>query len=75
MAQTCPRHSFVGGARCNESILAACLTVLQRWLRDLDPQHLDEENESLAEPSQAQKVMKTLAFHVFSHGLNMVWGS
>ena len=33
---------------CNETVLLACMRVLQRWCLDLDPKHLDEEgNEAL----------------------------
>lgn len=35
-------------ARCNETILETCHRVLQRWLMDLDREHLDEESSTSA---------------------------
>ncbi|CAL1161196.1 unnamed protein product, partial [Cladocopium goreaui] len=35
---------------CNETILEACHLVLQRWLCDLDPKHLDEESTGRPSP-------------------------
>lgn len=44
--------------RCNETILEACHLVLQRWLCDLDPEHLDEESTGRPSPlSEAGNVV------------------